>query len=194
MNDNNKSMNVLVLDMQPIDPPVGGGRLRLLGLYHDLGHPTTYVGTYDWPGEKFRDHRLSSSLREINIPLSKEHFDAVSAIQGQVNGKTIIDTTFHLLAHLSPDFIAGAKKEIDLADVVVVSHPWVFPLVREHINNKESLLIYDSQNVEGFLRYTLLDDTAAGREIVREVIRIEFELCYAADIIPGMLSRRQKAF
>jgi glycosyltransferase involved in cell wall biosynthesis/2-polyprenyl-3-methyl-5-hydroxy-6-metoxy-1,4-benzoquinol methylase len=179
----NTFCKVLVLDMQPIDPPIGGGRLRLLGLYHDLGLPTTYVGTYDWPGEKFRDHRLSSSLREINIPLSEKHFDAVRKIQNQVNGKTIIDTTFHQLAHLSPDFIVGAKKEIDLADVVIVSHPWVFPLVCEHINSKKSLLIYDSQNVEGFLRYTLLEDTPAGKEIAREVIRIEYELCHAADII-----------
>ena len=44
---------VTVLDMQPIDPPVGGGRLRLLGLYHALGADlrATYVGTYDWPGQ-----------------------------------------------------------------------------------------------------------------------------------------------
>ncbi len=71
---------VLVLDMQPIDPPVGGGRLRLLGLYHRLGRrlPTIYVGTYDWPGEKFRRHRLSEGLEEVNIPLSDEHFAACS--------------------------------------------------------------------------------------------------------------------
>jgi hypothetical protein len=44
---------VTVLDMQPIDPPIGGGRLRLLGLYHGMGEylPTTYIGSYDWPGE-----------------------------------------------------------------------------------------------------------------------------------------------
>ena len=49
--------NVAVLDMQPIAPAVGGGRLRLLGLYHALGVPTTYVGTYDWPGPGHRDHQ-----------------------------------------------------------------------------------------------------------------------------------------
>ena len=53
---------VTVLDMQPIDPAVGGGRLRLLGLYHaSATHlPTTYVGTYDWPGPGYRDHQLTA--------------------------------------------------------------------------------------------------------------------------------------
>ena len=52
------ALAVTVLDMQPIDPPVGGGRLRLLGLYHALGAgvQTTYVGTYDWPGMPHRRH------------------------------------------------------------------------------------------------------------------------------------------
>ena len=30
-------MKVTILDMQPIEPATGGGRLRLLGLYHALG-------------------------------------------------------------------------------------------------------------------------------------------------------------
>src|SRR5262249_38657059 len=75
-----ESFAVTVLDMQPIDPPVGGGRLRLLGLYHALGGnlPTTYVGTYDWPGEKHRRHRLSETLEEIDLPLTDAHFAAAA--------------------------------------------------------------------------------------------------------------------
>lgn len=42
---NDYPLRVLVLDMQPIDPPIGGGRIRFLGLYHNLGEdlPTTYI-------------------------------------------------------------------------------------------------------------------------------------------------------
>ena len=62
---------VVVLDMQPIDPPIGGGRLRLLGLYHALGInlPTTYIGSFDWPVTSARKHKLSPNLEEIDIPL-----------------------------------------------------------------------------------------------------------------------------
>lgn len=175
--------SVLVLDMQPIDPPVGGGRLRLLGLYHNLGYQTTYVGTYDWPGEKFRDHHLSKTLREIDVPLSNAHFAESDRIKEFLSGKTVIDTTFHQLAYLSPEYIEFARRETKKADVVIFSHPWVYPMVKEYLNSSHKLIIYDSQNVEGYLRYTLLDDGEKGTEIVNEVIRLEYELCHSADHI-----------
>ena len=183
---NNESYSVLVLDMQPIDPPVGGGRLRLLGLYRGLGKnlPTTYIGTYDWPGEKFRDHYLSETLREINIPLTDQHFEACRNVQEKINGKTIIDTTFHQLAYLSPEYVNFANNEVSNADIVIFSHPWVYPLVKEHIKKNSQLVVYDSHNVEGALRYALLDDNGReGTEIAREVVRVECELCRFADLV-----------
>lgn len=176
---------VLVLDMQPIDPPIGGGRLRLLGLYHNLGEkfPTQYIGTYDWPGEKFRDHFLSDSLREIDIPLSNDHFAECRKWQERVGGKTIIDTTFSQLAHLSPQYVEYVRIEVEKADVVIFSHPWVYPLVKDLLKKSNQIIIYDSQNVEGFLRYSLLDDKGLGTEIVKEVVKTEFELCHVADVV-----------
>jgi glycosyltransferase involved in cell wall biosynthesis len=176
---------VLVLDMQPIDPPVGGGRLRLLGLYHNLGGnlTTQYIGTYDWPGEKFRDYQLSDSLREVDIPLSDEHFAECRKWQERVGGKTIIDTTFSLLAHLSPQYVEYVRSEVVKADVIIFSHPWVYPLVKDLLNKDAQTVIYDSQNVEGYLRFTLLDDGGFGTEIVRNVAKTEYELCHLADVI-----------
>jgi len=66
---------ITVLDMQPITPAVGGGRLRLLGLYHNLGAHSdcVYVGSYDWAGEPEKSLRLSDTLLETNVPLSDSH-------------------------------------------------------------------------------------------------------------------------
>lgn len=180
-----KKYKVLVLDMQPIDPPVGGGRLRLLGLYHNLGDNfiTQYIGTYDWPGEKFRDHLLSDSLREVDIPLSDEHFTECRKWQERVGGKTIIDSTFPILAHLSKQYVDYTRSEVLKADVVIFSHPWVYPLVKDLLNKATQIIIYDSHNVEGYLRHTLLDDKGLGTEIVKEVVKTEFELCHIADVI-----------
>lgn len=171
--------------MQPIDPPVGGGRLRLLGLYHNLGDNfiTQYIGTYDWPGEKFRDHLLSDSLREVDIPLSDEHFTECRKWQERVGGKTIIDSTFPILAHLSKQYVDYTRSEVLKADVVIFSHPWVYPLVKDLLNKATQIIIYDSHNVEGYLRHTLLDDKGLGTEIVKEVVKTEFELCHIADVI-----------
>ena len=177
-------VKITVIDMQPIDPPVGGGRLRLLGLYHDLGIPTTYVGTYDWPGEHRRDHWLSQTLREINVPLSDEHHAAANKLSEELAGRVVIDSAFHRFAHLSQAFHQAALAELQCADVVVFSHPWVYPQLRDTINRDKQLLVYDSHNVEGYLRYRLLDDgTGDGSDLVREVAQVEASLCREADII-----------
>lgn len=183
---NKNKIKVLILDMQPIDPPIGGGRIRLIGLYHNLGNnvEATYIGSYDWPGEKYRDHKLSNSLREINIPLSKEHFEEIDRITKMLNGKNIIDLTFHQLVHMSPEYLSKADEFLSDADVIIFSHPWVYPAVKEKINNIKQLIIYDSQNVEGYLRYSIFnDDKGYIKDIVKEVIKIECELCSNADII-----------
>ncbi len=176
---------VLVLDMQPIDPPLGGGRLRLLGLYHGLGcdMPTLYVGTYDWPGERFREHKLSPTLTEVDIPLSNSHFGVSEEWKARAGGKNVIDVTFHQLAHHSVDYLERVRAEIPKADILFFSHPWVYPPVRDAIDVDRQLVVYDSHNVEAYLRAQLLDDGGFGTEIVKEVIRIEYEICHRADLV-----------
>ena len=178
-------MNVCVLDMQPISPPVGGGRLRLLGLYHALGAnlPATYVGTYDWPSEPARDQQLTPGLREITIPLSPEHFAADAQLRVEAGGKNVIDTAFHQLAHLSPAYLERTRQAVREADIVICSHPWVYPLVKDVVDRSRSTLVYDSHNCEGLLRISLLDDGGRGTEIAKEVISIERAFCQDADLI-----------
>ena len=150
--------SVLVMDMQPIDPPIGGGRQRLLGLYHGLGShvATRYIGSYDWPGEPYREHALSPSLIEIDIPLSDEHHAAARQLASKAGGTVVIDLAFSGQAHLSPAYLEKLRQEIPLAQVLVFSHPWVYPLVKDQIR-ADHVVIYDAQNVEGYLRTQLLD-------------------------------------
>jgi glycosyltransferase involved in cell wall biosynthesis len=178
-------MKVAVLDMQPIDPATGGGRLRLLGLYHALGPDlqVRYVGTYDWPGPGYRRQMLSSSLEEVLVPLSAEHFAAAAACARQAANRVVIDCTFPQFAHLSPDYVAAARDAVIAADIVVFSHPWIYPLVRDSLELTRQLIVYDAHNVEGLLRMELLDDGALGTKIVRDVVRVESELCRNANLV-----------
>jgi glycosyltransferase involved in cell wall biosynthesis len=178
-------LNVAVLDMQPIHPACGGGRLRLLGLYHALGAhlPTTYIGTYDWPGPGYRDHQLTPTLREIDVPLSPEHFHAADEWRELAGGKTVIDASFPLLAHHSQEFVTAAKAAVAAADIVVFSHPWVYPLIGDALDDRNKLVIYDSHNVESVLRYRLLADSHIGLSIVRNGTAVERDLCRRADLV-----------
>jgi glycosyltransferase involved in cell wall biosynthesis/GT2 family glycosyltransferase len=180
-----RPIKVAVLDMQPIDPAVGGGRLRLLGLYHAMGAriDCQYVGTYDWPGERYRAHRMGASLFEIDVPLSDAHFAAAGKMAEQAGGKNVIDLVFSRQAHLSPDYVAAARKAAEEAEIVVFSHPWIYPLVKDRLR-PDQVVIYDSHNVEGYLRAQLLDDSnPVEREILEDVIADELECGKRADWI-----------
>ena len=180
-------IRVAVIDMQPITPAVGGGRLRLLGLYHALGpdFETTYVGTYDWPGERRRELRLSDSLTEIDVPLSAEHFRRDAQWRDFAGGATIIDTTFPILGRLSQDFLNRARSVVAGADAVVFSHPWVHPLLIDVLDRSRQLVVYDSHNVEALLRYDILGDSPFGREIAKGVAMTESFLARDADLVVG---------
>lgn len=176
---------VTVLDMQPIDPPVGGGRLRLLGLYHALGSKIrcSYIGSYDWPGESYRCHQLTETLEEIDIPLSAAHHAAARELSYKIGGKSVIDIAFGRQGNLSPEYIDAAKASIQDADIVVFSHPWVYPLVKDDISPNQTI-VYDSQNVEGFLRAQLLDEANLDEaKLLHDLVDDELRLCQRADLI-----------
>lgn len=176
---------VTVLDMQPIDPPTGGGRLRLLGLYHNLGAKTqcNYVGTYDWPGEKYRAHALSPTLFETDIPLSDAHHRAAAELAQKTNGKNLIDLAFSHQAGLSPEYVAEARRATSEAEVVIFSHPWIYPLVKD-ILRPSQIVIYESHNVEGFLRAQFLQDANdTERQVLEWVVEDELAVGNRADWI-----------
>lgn len=177
-------MRIVVVDMQPITPAVGGGRLRLLGLYHGLGDDVeaVYVGSYDWPGESSRDVQLTPSLREVCVPLSPAHHAAATQLSQQLGGKTVIDAAFSTQARLSPAWLSRARAEMRQADVVVFSHPWAFTPLCDALLPRQTV-IYDSHNVESLLKATLLGRGEAAAGVVREVVRNEYELCRRADAI-----------
>lgn len=179
-----KRLRVTVVDMQPITPAVGGGRQRLLGLYHALGPDIdcTYVGTYDWPGESCRDQQLTPGLREIVVPLSDEHHAAAAALSKEIGGRTVIDIAFCDQAHLSPRFLRTARDHIAGADVVVFSHPWCFPPLASAVQPKQ-MIVYESHNVETLLRTSLLDDVPAATPLLDRIGEVEYALCERADLV-----------
>jgi glycosyltransferase involved in cell wall biosynthesis len=178
-------LKVAVLDMQPIMPAVGGGRLRLLGLYHALGPDiqVRYVGTYDWEGEKYRRHTITPTLEEIDVPLSAAHHQAAADAARKAGEKTVIDMLFAQQAHLSPEYLQEVFEAVKWAEVVVFSHPWVAPLVSDELLAGKTI-VYDSQNVEAALRSQLLDISNPFEQyVLDEVVKAERCLGDRADLV-----------
>ena len=174
---------ILVADNQVLDPPVGGGRIRIYELYRHLAmldFDITYVGAYDWPGPAFRDQMLAPQFREIVTPLTQPHFALDREYQRATGGKTTIDVTIpHLMQH-SPRFRRLAEEHGANAEAIIISHPWVYPHVPRRPGQK---LIYDSHNCEYIVKQQILSDTAAGRKLVEDVRQLEQGLCRDADLI-----------
>jgi glycosyltransferase involved in cell wall biosynthesis len=180
----NEMLKVVVVDMQPITPAVGGGRLRLLGLYHALGPDIecTYVGSYDWPGEAYRDQQITPGLREIVVPLSAAHHKASSLLSRQLDSRTVIDTAFAEQAILSPEFLQVAREHIAEASVVIFSHPWCFPPLKDSLR-PDQLIVHESHNVETLLRSELLGDLVSAKGLLEQVALTEQAVLLRSDLV-----------
>ena len=180
-----KKLQVCVLDIEPIDPPHGGSRLRLKGLYQSLGPDidVTYVGAYHWLGPEFRRFRHGKNLEEITIPFSRRHLDAVAVLQSNTGTYDVVDSSFPMLGKLSPEYCEFARKEAIKSDVVVFSHPWVFSVMEDVLDPQRQLVVYDAHNVETLLKPSLLGDSEPARLISGIVEKTERALCEYADLI-----------
>lgn len=181
--DENQRSKIFVADNQVLDPPVGGGRIRIYELYRKLAvenFEVTYVGAYDWPGPEFRDQYLKPHFREIVTPLTQPHFRVNSWIQRLAGGKTVIDVTIPQLLWLSPRFANLAAEHSGDADAIIICHPWVYPYV---FRRPGQLLVYDAQNCEADVKEQILGHGLVGRYLLRQVKKVESRLCRDADLI-----------
>jgi glycosyltransferase involved in cell wall biosynthesis len=177
------SVALLVADNQVLDPPVGGGRIRIYELYRHmarLGFDITYVGAYDWPGPPYRDQMLGPHFRECVTPLTQPHFAHNRFYQRATGGKTTIDVTIPKLLKYSPRFQRMAGEHGSGAAAIVISHPWVYPCVPRRPEQK---LIYDAHNCEYVVKRQILGDTIVGRKLAEDVRKLERQLCREADLV-----------
>ena len=168
-----RPIRLLVTDNQIIDPPVGGGRIRIWELYRHLpdDFTTIYLGTHDHPGPAFRDQWLAPNFREIVMPLTTVHFKHHEIFRRLTGGDATVDVTIPvLLGRASPRYHALLAQLLPQADILVCAHPWMFPFLPARPGLPR---VYDSQNCEAALKRPLLGRTLAGRWLARRVEAVE---------------------
>jgi hypothetical protein len=116
-----RDIKILVTDNQVLDPPVGGGRLRLYHLYRNLARSfaITYVGAYDWPGPEYREQTLAANFTEIIIPLTQVHFGLNAVFERLAGKKVTIDVTMPLLLKYTPRFYEVVNYYAKDAGVII---------------------------------------------------------------------------
>jgi glycosyltransferase involved in cell wall biosynthesis len=185
-NLNTKKM--LVTDNQILDPPIGGGRVRIYELYKNFdpsAFDITYLGTFDWLGPEEREQKLAEHFKEIVVPMSVPHITIDKIFSRLCKGKTTLDVTVPWLMKFTKKYYRKLSKLIKEMDVVVIAHPWVYPYVKTEIKNldRKPLLIYDSQNIEYQIKKDILSDTPLGKILAHKVKKVEGELVKNCDLI-----------
>jgi glycosyltransferase involved in cell wall biosynthesis len=184
----NPRIKVLVTDNQVLDPPIGGGRVRIYQLYKNFNknfYDITYFGTFDWLGPLEREQKLAENFAELLVPMTVPHL-TIDRIFSKLSRNVItLDVTTPFLMRFTPKYKIYLSRLITDTDVLIVSHPWVYPSVKSLIAelNMKPLLIYDSHNFEYKIKKGLLPNTITGRILVKNVQRIEKMLANECDLI-----------
>lgn len=176
------SIKLVVTDNQILDPPVGGGRVRIYNLYRFLpgGIDAAYVGAYDCKGLVDREQVLDGRLKETIVQLSALHY-FLDNMLGYLAGRKIVrDVTIPLLMRFTPRFLRVFDSYATGADVLVLSHPWMEPYLRR---KDGQVLIYDSHNCEYNIKRTILGDSVVGRWLCGVVRRVEEAACTKSDAV-----------
>ncbi|MGK9170945.1 glycosyltransferase family 4 protein [Inquilinus limosus] len=176
----------------PIFPPRGGGQSRVFHLYRHLAQScdvdvVCITNANDLPSDRL----VAPGLREIRIPKSSAHRDAELALTREVGAVPITDVAMPRLVHLTPEYREALSGSMAEADVVIASHPYLFPLIREVSRQP---IWYEAHNVEIDLKRAMLPDTATARDLLTDAERVEHECCDAAELVVVCTRTDQEVF
>ena len=171
-----RGVRVLVTDNQVLEPTVGGARVRVKEICKGLAahFPTEYIGAFDWEGPRSTDDKPLPTWRCRVFALSHWQYRLARRMQKYVPGGSVIDVAFPWMTRLSRKFVRELRAATVSSDVVVFTHPWVYPLAKGSL--QEKVVIYDAHNFEWKLRSDLLSSTVVGRRLAASVKRVEGEL------------------
>ncbi len=186
------AIRLLVTDNQIIDPPVGGGRVRIFELYRHMPEDftTTYVGAFDYPGPGPRDQNLAPNFREILTPLTARHFKMHGVFSRLTRGDATIDVTMPVLGKLTPRYRRLIEKHLPDADFLICAHPWMFPFLPPN----DLPLIYDSQNCEAVVKGQLLNGWLMGRYLKSKVRETERKVVEQSRLVLACSEEDAKSF
>jgi len=172
--------NIVVFNEFPVFPPMFGGQVRIYNIYKNLSQK--YNVTYICFGnsDHVQETRICDNFLEVKVPKSLIHKN-INTIAGRLLGVSVDDIIALLLCRYNQEINSLAKKYVDRADIVILSHPYMFPLVRNYINNRP--IIYESHNVEFLLKKSLLGDGFLRNNLCAKVRTVEKELSLRSEVI-----------
>jgi len=176
---------LMVLNTFPTEPTVGGGRLRLKGLYTALAdHVDVHLLVLAHPHMPHHLKRHCPGFVEELVPVEDAFLQRLAGLEQHVGV-----SCFDLAAALHPELLLGltrrAQDRLAWADTAVVSHPYLFPLLERLWQRAPALrrpLVYEAHNVESDLKRGMY---GAALDAAQAVEDLEARLLAASDLVLG---------
>jgi glycosyltransferase involved in cell wall biosynthesis len=173
---------ILVVNDFPIFPIVHGGKVRIFNIYQNIS--SKFQIKYVCLGEnpKIQNKIISENFCEISVPKTF-FYKIVIFIANQVMRSSVDDFGALFFASSNRQLKKLLQKEIDKCDIVIFSHPYMYPAAATYIRNQ--LVIYEALNVEyalkkSILREGLLKNILLHRlKIVGQDLLNRCDLCFA---------------
>lgn len=177
-----KREKILVLVPFRVYPPIAGGQMRVYYLYKALSRwfDITLL-TFSHPGMSKSTVELSEGFKEIRVPKSIEHLKQEIKLSEQI-GLNIGDIALCELFQLSNEYIEEAIQEIQDSNIIVASHPFVYPIIKNIVNDSK-IIWYDAHNVEYLLKSSMLPKTSNSEKLLKNLFEVEKECCNSSEII-----------
>ncbi len=173
---------MIVTNTFTIYPVMGGGQARAYNLYKNLAKQmdVKFID-FDIVTASKRRKVIAEGLEEIVIPKSEKHQEEESKIERAL-GVPVTDVVMPFLGDLTPDFGKVLSEEAKDADVIVVSHPYTYELVKKYGRNLP--VVYEAQDVEYHLKKAILPkDNKESERLLDKVYQIEKECCQKSEFI-----------
>lgn len=176
-------MNVLVLNQWNVFPPATGGAHAVYELCSGISknHECTLAfldeGVNDTIFEK-----VSGGFTLARLPAKSLRAKHLRFLVPNILFKDSV-VKLSLRSRFSVELREKINVLAQAADVIVVSHPWVWPLLREVDGWKNKPLVYDAHNVEAKLAEQSLRMGLRNRFHIRAAQKIESDLCRFSDLI-----------
>lgn len=184
-----KPNEIVVAVSFPIYPAQSGGQNRVYHLYKNIARytPVTLVTLCNAEEEAF-EGEIAPGLMEVRIPKSRQHQLAERKLEQELNA-SIGDIFVIEHMQLSPDYLEALKQAASHCDLVVASHPYLYPAIRQVYRGP---VFYDSHNVEYDMKADVLANSP-NADAWLELVKYTEQVCCEGAIGIAVCSEQDKA-
>lgn len=168
---------LLVLNTYSIYPPLGGGQQRMYQLYRQVAQslPVRHLALVPALGS-IGELEIASHFHEERIARSLYHQAQELALADQLSA-SVGDLSVILYHNANPLYQQRLKRLLQDQPLVVVSHPYCYPLLAEVY---QGAFIYEAHNVEADLKQSILGHSP---EHLQQVIDTERTCAQKASLV-----------